>query len=329
MTEHSSWQGPCEWYVPQAGYPQGVAQQAGYPQGADQQAAYQQGAGHQVAGGYLAAGPAPRPGSASLSGQRIRRAALGVAAVLAIATSSAVGGGYVALRLGSSTAAAAAGSTTTAAARTSAATEISTLSAVAQRVLPSVVTISAGNATGSGVVITSDGAVLTNYHVVSAARSGSVELTFSDGKSAAAKVVGTDPSNDLAVLRASGVSALTPVSFADSDAVKVGQTVLAIGSPLGLDGSVTAGIVSAVDRTIEESASANGGRGTSIGGALQTDAAINPGNSGGALVDTAGDLVGINTAIATSSSSSGSIGLGFAISSNTAKKVADSILSAG
>jgi putative serine protease PepD len=221
---------------------------------------------------------------------------------------------------------------------------------VAAAVQPSVVSISVttdtGQDTGSGVIIRSDGTILTNAHVVSAAQQGGqVSVKFSDGKTADAKVLGTDPTKDIAVIKATGVSGLKPATLGDSSAVAVGDSVLAVGSPLGLDGSVTSGIVSALNRTIDESSAQpqqpQGGwpfglgqrqqqqPAASIKDAIQTDAAINPGNSGGALVNSSGQVIGINTAIATTSSGSGSIGVGFAIPMNEAKKVADQILSSG
>ncbi|POM26780.1 putative serine protease HtrA [Actinomadura rubteroloni] len=210
---------------------------------------------------------------------------------------------------------------------------------VAAAVSPSVVSVATQTGSGSGVIIRSDGVIMTNAHVVSGA--SAVTVKFSNGKTARATVVGSDTSHDIAVLKASGVSGLKPVTFGNSDGLAVGDAVLAIGSPLGLDGSVTSGIVSALGREIKESDEQDQQlpsflRGqtpqeqTVIRNAIQTDAAINPGNSGGALVNAAGQLVGINTAIATSGgSSSGNIGVGFAISSNTARSAAAKIISAG
>jgi putative serine protease PepD len=206
----------------------------------------------------------------------------------------------------------------------------SSLASIAAGVLPSVVSISTGSGEGSGVVLTPDGYLLTNNHVVAAARS--LTVTFSDGKTARASVVGTDPKTDLAVVKADGVSGLTAAKFGDSSSLRVGDTVLALGSPLGLEGSVTAGIVSATDRTIR---TGGGGQNTpfdqpaptgSIAGVIQTDAAINPGNSGGALVNTNGEVVGINTAIATAGNGNGNIGVGFAIPSNRAVQVKDQLI---
>ncbi|GAA4195091.1 trypsin-like peptidase domain-containing protein [Microbispora amethystogenes] len=226
-----------------------------------------------------------------------------------------------------------------------------TIAAVAKAIMPSVVSIevktNAGGGEGSGVILSADGLILTNNHVVTAggAGGGTVRVKFSDGKTADAVVKGTDPTTDLAVIQAQGVSGLTPASLGDSDKLQVGDAVLAIGSPLGLEGSVTSGIVSALDRTLTESPEEQQqpqlpwgmgqqepqqqSQGTTIGGMIQTDAAINPGNSGGALVNAAGEVVGVNTAIATSGSSSGNIGVGFAIPINTAKLVSEQLIKTG
>ncbi|MEV4300244.1 S1C family serine protease [Microbispora rosea] len=224
-----------------------------------------------------------------------------------------------------------------------------TIAAVAKAIMPSVVSIEVKTATaggeGSGVILSADGLILTNNHVVSigGGGGGTVTVKFSDGKTASAVVKGTDPTTDLAVIQAQGVSGLTPASLGDSDKLQVGDGVLAIGSPLGLEGSVTSGIVSALDRTLTEAPEEQQqpqfpwgmeqqqpqSQGNTIGGMIQTDAAINPGNSGGALVNTNGQVVGINTAIATSGSSSGNIGVGFAIPINTAKLVSDQLIKTG
>jgi putative serine protease PepD len=206
----------------------------------------------------------------------------------------------------------------------------SSVGGVAEAVLPSVVDISTGEAEGSGVIMTADGQVITNNHVVAGAKQ--LTVTFRTGKTASATVVGTDPAGDIAVIKIQGVSGLTPAKFGDSDALRVGDTVLAVGSPLGLQGSVTAGIVSALHRTISGE---EGGK--SIADAIQTDAAINPGNSGGALVNAAGQVIGINTAIASVASSapgqqsqqSGNIGVGFAIPSSSAERIAKEIIETG
>ncbi|MEU4512898.1 trypsin-like peptidase domain-containing protein [Nonomuraea wenchangensis] len=217
-----------------------------------------------------------------------------------------------------------------------------TVAEVAAKVQPSVVMIQGQSGEGSGVVLSDDGLILTNNHVVVGAGQGGGQMTvkFSDGKTAKASVVGTDPATDLAVIRAEGASGLTKATLGDSDQLKVGDDVLAIGSPLGLDGSVTRGIVSALDRTLtvggEQRQQLPPGWGqeqqgqseepTTIGGAIQTDASINPGNSGGALVNAAGELIGINTAIASEAAGGG---VGFAIPVNTAKQVADQLISSG
>jgi putative serine protease PepD len=263
--------------------------------------------------------PAPTPIPTPHRRRRIGLTVAAFAAAIALSGGSAVAGGFVALELRPDSA-------QTVAAANSGSTSVDTtsLASVASAVLPSVVSIQTSNAVGSGVIITSDGAILTNNHVVETARGNTVQVTFSNGKTATATVIGTDPSSDLAVIRVANVSGLTPLAFGDSSAVHVGDTVLAVGSPLGLDGSVTSGIVSALNRTINEGE--NSRSTTAITGAIQTDAAINPGNSGGALVNASGQLIGINTAIASTGENSGSIGVGFAIASNTAKQVADRIL---
>jgi putative serine protease PepD len=206
----------------------------------------------------------------------------------------------------------------------------SSLSSIASSVQPTVVVVDTGNAEGSGVIISADGYIVTNNHVVSGARGDTVTVTFNSGKRVEARIVGTDAKTDLAVVKASATG-LTYATWGDSDAVQVGDTVLAIGSPLGLQGSVTAGIISALHRTItvggEQQTQDNSSR-TTIGDAIQTDAPINPGNSGGALVNMNGQVIGINSAIATSGST-GNIGVGFAISSNRAKAVAEQIIKGG
>ena len=206
-------------------------------------------------------------------------------------------------------------------------------SAVAAKVLPSVVSIRVsgpqGSAEGSGVVLDSDGMILTNNHVVEGAGGPTdYTVTFSNGSNAEAQVVGTDPATDLAVIQVSGVEDLQPATFAAADSLDVGDGVLAIGSPLGLEGSVTSGIVSALHRSVNLGA-AQDGTASILPDAIQTDAAINPGNSGGALVDLAGRVVGINTAIASlgaGGGGSGSIGLGFAIPVGQAQSVAESLM---
>jgi putative serine protease PepD len=214
------------------------------------------------------------------------------------------------------------------------------VTAAAAAAAPSVVTVyvssPSGSGSGSGVVLTDDGYVLTNDHVVSldgAATGTTVSVRTSDGTVYDATVVGTEPTYDLAVLRLDGASNLTPATFADSSEVQVGDLAVAIGAPLGLTDTVTDGIVSATGRAVATGSSQ--GDATVID-ALQTDAAINPGNSGGALVDASGEVIGVNTAIATvasgapgQSAESGSIGVGFAIPSNTAERIAQELMADG
>jgi putative serine protease PepD len=210
----------------------------------------------------------------------------------------------------------------------------SSLASIAAAVQPDVVVIQTSDGEGSGVVISADGYIVTNNHVVEG--STTVKVTFNSGKAVNGSVVGTDPKTDLAVVKVSGVSDLSFAAWGNSDDVQVGDTVLAVGSPLGLQGSVTAGIISALHRTIsvggdQQSRFSAPTSQTTIGDALQTDAPINPGNSGGALVDTNGKVIGINSAIATSGSSgsSGNIGVGFAIPANKAKAVAQALINGG
>ncbi|RLP88063.1 trypsin-like peptidase domain-containing protein [Micromonospora sp. CV4] len=269
-------------------------------------------------------GTGPRPG-------RIAKFAGAGVAVFALMLGSGVAGGALALALDGD-----GGGIT----RTYSAAPVlnsADLPKIAASVQDSVVSIATTSGEGSGVVLSADGYVLTNNHVVASAAGDTVQVVFADGKNAQAKIVGTDPKTDLAVVKASGVSNLKPATFGDSDGMQVGDQVLALGSPLGLQGSVTAGILSARDRTIRagegqpqdpnqqgqpQDPNQQGQAVSSISGLLQTDAPINPGNSGGALVNTRGEVIGVNTAIATSGQSTGNIGVGFAIPSNKAKDVA-------
>jgi putative serine protease PepD len=244
--------------------------------------------------------------------------------------------------------------------------------AIAAKTVPSVVTIQASSSseggTGSGVVLTDDGYVVTNTHVVTLdgqTGDATIRVTTSDGKVYDAKVVGTDPTYDLAVIKLENASGLTPIQFADSSKLNVGDTTVAVGAPLGLSNTVTTGIVSALNRSIQIASSAapdtsgedsqdqapeqNGQQGpfyfdfgqgqqqqqatqTISISVIQTDAAINPGNSGGALVDDEGKLIGINVAIASaggSSGQSGNIGVGFSIPSDIVKRVTGEIIDTG
>jgi putative serine protease PepD len=208
---------------------------------------------------------------------------------------------------------------------------------VARRELPSVVTIrvAAGQAggTGSGEVIDDAGHILTNNHVIAtAAGGGNVTVMFSDGRTEPATIVGRDPQTDVAVLQVADATGLVPMTFGSSQNLQVGQPVVALGAPLGLASTVTTGIVSARDRSVN--VPADDGTTAILVAAIQTDAAINPGNSGGALVDCAGRLIGVPSAGATvpnpeGGSSAGSIGIGFAIPSDFAKTIADELIAHG
>ncbi len=223
-----------------------------------------------------------------------------------------------------------------------------TVEAAAAKVVPSVVSITerstdGSGGEGSGIILSADGVILTNNHVVSeAVNGGSLQVTLPDNRTVDATIIGRDPSSDLAVIKAKGVSGLTPATIGSSSSLVVGQTVVAVGSPLGLSGTVTSGIVSALNRPVTTADS--GGQDpfgqqqatqqAAVLDAIQTDAAINPGNSGGPLVDLAGRVVGINSAIASlgasaASGQSGSIGLGFSIPIDQAKRIAQELIDTG
>ncbi|WP_431975280.1 S1C family serine protease [Micromonospora haikouensis] len=206
------------------------------------------------------------------------------------------------------------------------------LAGVAQRVLPSVVTVRVaslgGTSEGSGFIVSADGYVITNDHVV-AGGTGKASVVFNDGSTAAASVVGQDPESDIAVIKVASATNLRPVEFGDSDALAVGDPVLAIGSPLSLANTVTAGIVSALDRTMQ---AGDPGGPTRYYAAIQTDAAVNHGNSGGPLVDSAGRVIGVNSTIKSlvaDGQEAGNIGLAFAIPINQAKRVTQDIIGTG
>jgi putative serine protease PepD len=199
---------------------------------------------------------------------------------------------------------------------------------VANDVLPSVVKIDVSSGpqqgSGSGIILSSDGTILTNNHVVEVAEDGgNLAVSFNDGTTASAEIVGTDPLTDIAVIKAEGVSGLKPATLGRSGQVDVGEEVVAVGSPFGLESTVTSGIVSAIHRPV--SAGEAAGAQSTVFPAIQTDAAINPGNSGGALVNSDGEVIGINTAIRSTANltgEAGSIGLGFAIPIDEAEPVA-------
>jgi putative serine protease PepD len=214
---------------------------------------------------------------------------------------------------------------------------------VTAKVLPSVVmlqtTVGGGIELGSGIVLTPDGLIMTNYHVVAPVHAGHSEpastvVTFHDGRSTAFSVVAADPTSDVAVVRAQGITGLIPMSFGHSGGLHLGQPVVAVGSPLGLEDTVTTGIISALHRPVSTVADA-GNQLASID-AIQTDAALNPGSSGGALVDMNGELIGMNSAIArlvgatgSDTMQSGSIGIGFAIPVDNASRVAGELIATG
>lgn len=325
-------------------------------------------------GGVTPAAPEP-----AHTGSSFKRAPVAVGVVAALAVGAIIGGvsgaGVTMWATSNSSSSPVVGSPTATTITVNDPKNATQVTAVAAKATPSVVTINvtAQNAggTGSGVVLTKDGYILTNTHVVTldgAAADGAVTVTTSDGRLFKAKVVGTDPISDLAVIKLDGVSDLQPADFADSAKLNVGDTAIAIGAPLGLAGTVTDGIVSALNRSITIASSAvpddtstqdqapdqngqspydffnfdlpgaptqtNGSSATISLSVIQTDAAINPGNSGGALLDSDGKVIGINVAIASAGSStsggqSGSIGVGFAIPSNLAQRIAKEIIDTG
>ena len=280
------------------------------------------------------AAPAPRRSRAGL-------VAAGVAGAGAIAlVAGVVGGGvgYVVAKdtgVGSTTASA---STVVSALSPAAVGQTSlipgSIADIAKRVSPSVVQLNVkgdqGEGTGSGFIISSDGYILTNNHVASVGNNGSIEVAFNDGSTAKGTLVGASPDYDLAVVkvRKTGLPAIT---LGTSGGINVGDEVIAVGSPLGLQGTVTSGIISALNRPVTAGGEQSGD--TSFINAIQTDAAINPGNSGGPLLNAAGAVIGINSAIAslgaTGAGQPGSIGLGFAIPIDTAKRIADEIVRTG
>ncbi|UGY92160.1 S1C family serine protease [Streptomyces gobiensis] len=286
--------------------------------------------------------------------QEPRKARKPVALLAAVAIAAAAVGGGTATLVGQAWGGGAPGSGTSAVAGATG-TNVSTggtVADVAKAVSPSVVEVKTGSATGSGVVISKDGEILTNNHVVAGA--SQIQVRFSDGKTANAAIVGTDADLDMALIKVAGAGDLTPATLGDSDSVQVGDQVVAIGSPEGLTGSVTSGIVSAKDRdvTVKKEQDPrerrndrwpfefgggqyNGevGSQTTTYQAIQTDASLNPGNSGGALVNMKGEVIGINSAMVGSSSGpqgdAGSVGLGFAIPVNDVRGILDDLRAGG
>jgi putative serine protease PepD len=343
--------------APQYGPPQ---QPTGY-QGWTGQPAAPQAPGQQVHGQHAAAGahqgwpaagwgaPQGQPGQGQLppafqppadKARRTNRWRIGVAGLVAGALIGGGAGAAVA-SLGDDSTVVASGATSAQNVTIKDPQSATTATAAAAKAAPSVVTIyvtsTSGSGSGSGVVLSKDGYVLTNNHVVtldSATNQATVQVRTTDGTLYDASVVGTDPTSDLAVIKLSNASNLTPATFADSEKVQVGDSAVAIGAPLGLSNTVTDGIISATNRAVQTGSTQND---STVIDAIQTDAAINPGNSGGPLVNAAGEVIGINSAIATvaadttggQDSQSGNIGVGFAIPSNTAKRIAQQIVANG
>jgi len=251
-------------------------------------------------------GGAPTPHGPRNGGRRIAIAAGALVLVL--------GGGVAGGVIGAHTDQSAPAASAATANATNVSTQSATLASVAARTSPSVVTIMVqvpgGTVEGSGVIVDDQGSILTNNHVVDQAAGGAT-VQLSSGRTLPAQIVRTDPGHDLALLRVDSAG-LTPATLGDSDNVQVGDTVLAFGSPLGLSGTVTSGIVSALDRDAQD---------LNLSGLIQTDAPINSGNSGGPLVDAAGQVIAINVANASTSQGGGSIGIGFAIPIDTAQSL--------
>jgi len=275
--------------------------------------------------------PYGRPGPAAPPQPKRPGAGIVVAAVLAGALAGTGGAaGYAALTDDTAPPAATSLDTTPVAnARNDATTGVEGVAAAVQ---PSTVQINVsgpqGAGNGTGIIISSDGQILTNNHVVElAAQGGSITVLFSDGSTAQASIVGRDPVTDVAVIQAKQVSGLKPATLGTSKGLDVGEEVVAVGSPFGLESTVTSGIISALNRPV--AAGSETGGSSTVFPAIQTDAAINPGNSGGPLVNMHGQVIGINSAIRSNGSSTGeggSIGLGFAIPIDLARTIADQLV---
>ncbi|MFF3687818.1 S1C family serine protease [Streptomyces sp. NPDC002187] len=304
-------------------------------------------------------GPVPSPAPAPAPVHRVR-AKRPVALMAAVAIAAALIGGGVSALVGEYYGDRPAGSGTSVTGTTVAQSSKGTVAGVAEAVSPSIVEINAtspsGKSTGSGVIITKDGEIITNNHVIAGASSITVRL--SSGKTYDAETVGTDADKDLALIKLNGAKGLPAATLGDSGKVRVGDEVVAIGSPEGLTGTVTSGIVSALDRDVtvakdQEKDQRQGqqqdprdgwpfefggqqfngdtGDSTTTYKAIQTDASLNPGNSGGALINMNGEIIGINSAMYSPSSATGStagsVGLGFAIPVDTVKADLDSLRS--
>lgn len=318
-------QGP-QFGTPQQGVPQGYPQQPGA-----QHPGMQQEQGYPYT--YPQMGPVQ---SEQRSRGRLGNKLLGTFAVLAVVLGLLGGGvgGYFGYQLAASNDTPATSLDDSEPASNTNNAEPGSVQAVAQNVLPSVVQIqmsSLGGASGSGsgIVISEDGYILTNNHVAAAGQQGELVARLNDGRVAPLEVVGTAPWADLAVVKADATG-LKPAKLGDSENVQVGSQVVAIGSPFGLSGTVTSGIISATDRPVR--AGGESGNQSTVLNALQTDAAINPGNSGGPLVNMNGQVIGINSAIYSPSSASGqggSVGLGFAIPVDKAKRIGKQLIEDG
>jgi putative serine protease PepD len=286
---------------------------------------------HWQPGGYYPMNPVPVPQQRQSGSGKV---VAGVAAV-AIVTALLGGGvgGYIGYELGNTNSSGPTALDQAKPARSVSTAPAGTVQQVAQKVLPSVVQLQVqspqGSGEGSGVVLSSDGYILTNNHVAEGASQGEMNALFHDNRSAPVRVIGKDPNSDLAVVKAD-ITGLVPAERGRSDDLPVGAPVVAIGSPFGLSGTVTSGIISAKDRPVR--AGGEQGAQSSVLNALQTDAAINPGNSGGPLVDMDGRVVGINSAIYSPGSGqeqAGSVGLGFAIPVDQAWRTAQELKQTG
>ena len=262
-----------------------------------------------ASGGYPQSGVPVAP----MPQKRSRAGALTAGAVAVAIVSAGIGGG-VALLVQPDRPSASSSATGVAPSVPAASLPAGSVEQVAAKVVPSVVKLEVDlgrqSEEGSGIILSSDGLILTNNHVVAAAKDApggpggaQTKVTFADGQTTTFTVVGTDPSSDIAVVRAQDASGLTPITVGSSGNLRVGQDVVAIGSPLGLEGTVTTGIISALNRPVAAGGDAQNQN--TVLDAIQTDAAINPGNSGGALVNMNGELVGVNSAIATLGGDSG------------------------